>query len=69
MSLFTLTGAVATIDSLFGSGSATMHMAYVRCSGNRLTLLQCYYESPETYSSYCGSSDTAGVICTALTGE
>ena len=68
MSLFTLPDAVATLNSLFGSGSGPIHMAYVGCSGNEQTLLQCYYSNPEVYSS-CDSTEIAGVRCTALTGK
>ena len=69
MSLFTLADSISTYDSLFGSGSGPMKMAYVRCSGSELTLLDCPYSSPGSYSSYCDSNEIAGVRCTALTGE
>ena len=53
------TETVPVGSGFFGSGSGSIVMNDVECSGSELTLLQCTHTS----SHNCDHSEDAGVIC------
>ena len=45
---------------VYGPGNGSIHFAYVYCSGDEDSLLNCSYS---TYTDYCSHSSDAGIIC------
>ena len=61
---FIFTDAVAFHNGHFGTGSSTIHLRYVGCTGSETMLTNC----PRTTSGYCNSvqSENAGVRCQGM---
>ena len=53
--------ASAYSNAYYGQGYGTIHMSYVSCSSNSLTLQSCSYNNGYSYG--CSHSDDAGARC------
>ena len=60
---------ISTTDSVtfpsahFGSGSGSIHLNYVTCSGGEKSLLDCTYS---IYAQYCRHNQDVGVRCQSM---
>ena len=64
LSSFLNLGAVPVRNSFFGSGSGSILLDDVMCTGNEVSLLNCPRRSNTAlFSSNCDHTEDAGVIC------